>query len=81
MNLKFLRLKKGLTQQELAKIVGVDRVTIARYENESIQMTAEKILDISIALDTTPDELLGFQEAYKKYTQYLMSFGKEKDPD
>lgn len=30
--IKDIRKKRGLTQQELADIIGVDRVTVARWE-------------------------------------------------
>ena len=38
MRLKDIRLEKGLTQEEAAKLLGVSRRTYIKYENEQIQL-------------------------------------------
>lgn len=38
MKLKDIRLEKGLTQEEAAKLLGVSRRTYIKYENEQIQL-------------------------------------------
>lgn len=48
-NLKYLRLKAGLTQEELADKVGVKKQAISRYENSDRQpniRTAKRIADV-----------------------------------
>ena len=60
LKIKEFREKKGLTQQELANLVGVDRVSIARYESENRSPNHEILLKLSLELDTTPNDLLGF---------------------
>lgn len=53
----------GMTQVQLAEMVGVDKSSIGRYEKGEIEkipyLTFIKIL---IALQTTPDELLSEEE-------------------
>lgn len=76
--IKELREKKGLTQKELARLMGVSHNTISGYETGYRKPDIDKIIELSLILDTTPDELLNFEEAYKKYTDYLMTL-KEED--
>ncbi len=74
--LKEFRVKKGFTQFELASIMGVSQQTISSYENNSRKMDNDFILRVSMILDITPNELLGFDEAYAIYTDYLLSLKK-----
>lgn len=46
-NVKYIRLQKGMSQQNLADKVGIDRSTISRIENEEIETTIENALLIS----------------------------------
>jgi transcriptional regulator with XRE-family HTH domain len=76
LNLKELRKKKELTQQDLADLINVHRVTIAEYESNRVEPTLDKIIKISKALDITPNDLIGYNEVYKSFTDYLMSLKK-----
>lgn len=58
MNLKEVREKKNMTQQELANKSGLHQVTIARYENGTRSATEDAIHKLKEALDCTYDELL-----------------------
>lgn len=78
LKLKQIRLSKGLTQQDIAKILGVSHQTAAKYEVEQVKLNYQQIIKLSLALDVTPDELLGFKEAYDKYTKYLQSLDEEE---
>lgn len=49
-NIKFLRTKKGLSQQTLADKVGVDRSTISRIENDEIETTIDNAIKIAEVL-------------------------------
>ena len=57
--IKELRKKKGLTQQELGKLINVTKVSISCYENGSRIPNLETFIDLVEVLDTTPDYLLG----------------------
>jgi len=54
-----LRLAHGLTQQELAKHLGISPVTISGYENGHREPTIEMLERIADYFDVTVDYLLG----------------------
>lgn len=57
--IKKARIKKGLTQEELGKMVGVQKSAIAKYENGRIVNIKRSTLQkISSALNIRPSELI-----------------------
>lgn len=73
LKLKEIRLQKGLKLSDVAKILGVSIEAARRYELELRKLDQDSIVKLCLDLEVTPDELLGFEEAYKKYTEYLQS--------
>ena len=64
-NLKQLRKKCNMTQDELALCTGIDRVTITRCERCQRSMSLEKLLKIAKALEVSPNDLLeGWQQYF-----------------
>ena len=59
-NLAEVRKEKGLSQSELAKMVGVSRNTISSIETGQFNPTAKLALILSIALDKKFEELFYF---------------------
>lgn len=59
-NLKEARSEKGLSQAELAKLVGVSRNTISSIETGQFNPTAKLALILCIALDKRFEELFYF---------------------
>ena len=59
-NLAEVRKKKGLSQSELAKMVGVSRNTISSIETGQFNPTAKLALILCIALDKKFEELFYF---------------------
>lgn len=59
-NLKKYRQLKGLTQEQLAEIVGVRRETIMRLENGKYNPSLKLAVDISRAVHTPIDEIFIF---------------------
>ena len=59
-NLAEVRKKKGLSQSELAKMVGVSRNTIRSIETGQFNPTAKLALILCIALDKKFEELFYF---------------------
>lgn len=58
MNVKIARIKKGLTQRELAKLVGTSNVTIIKIEKGDIDGISFGLLKkLAAALDSTVQEL------------------------
>lgn len=74
LKLKEIRIKKGLYQKDIANVLGVTEATASRYENEIRKLNQDQITTLALALDVTPGELLGFEDSYNNYTQYLNSF-------
>lgn len=64
--IKSARIEKGMTQEELGKLLGVQKSAIAKYESGRVvnikRTTLKKISDI---LDIRPSELI-FDEELKK---------------
>ncbi|MCG6167191.1 helix-turn-helix domain-containing protein [Leptospira sanjuanensis] len=57
--LKELRIQKGFSQEDLAKLVGLHKNHIGRYERGDSQPTADKITKLAGVLEVTGDFLLG----------------------
>ena len=58
--LKEARAERGLSQQELASMVGVSRNTISSIETGQVNPTAKLALILCIALDKKFEELFYF---------------------
>jgi transcriptional regulator with XRE-family HTH domain len=56
--LRALREKRGLSQQELADIIGIHLSQLSRLEREASFPTAETVLSLARALHATTDALL-----------------------
>lgn len=65
MYIKKLRMARGLTQQQLADITGIDRAAIARYESGDRTPPISKMKIIAEALNVSLDALAG----YDSYSQ------------
>lgn len=56
--IKSERLKKGMTQEELAKKSGVNRTTIVQLENgEDINITTKTLMKIAESLDVNVKDI------------------------
>ena len=58
MNIKKFREKKGITQQELAAVLGVVQSTVAMWESNKSLPRVDTLKAIAKALGCTIDELL-----------------------
>ena len=59
-NIRERRVEKGLSQQQLAELVGVSRNTISSIETGQFNPTAKLALILCIALDRKFEELFYF---------------------
>ena len=59
-HLKKYRLSKGLTQEQLAELVGVRRETIMRLEKAQYNPSLKLAIDISRAVEAPIEELFQF---------------------
>ena len=59
-----LREQKGLTQEELAKLLKIKRQSISKYEKEIVtNIPSDKLEEMARILDTTPEYILGWEYA------------------
>lgn len=58
-NLKYLREKKGLSQNKLAEKIGVNQTTIARWEDDNRIPTIDNAIDVAEALKVPLPDLVG----------------------
>ena len=58
-NIKSLRLARGISQVELAKVLGVTKQTISNWENNNIQPSIEMLVSLADYFGTSTDYLLG----------------------
>lgn len=56
-HLKECRIKKGLSQEELAKLIGTTRQTIISIEKKQYNPTTKLAILLSVALDCKVDDL------------------------
>lgn len=63
--LKDLRIEAGLTQKELAKLLGIGQSTIAGYEKDAREATAYNLSLYATFFHVTVDYLLGRDEAWR----------------
>ncbi|WP_019776706.1 helix-turn-helix transcriptional regulator [Streptococcus sobrinus] len=66
LDIKSARLKAGMTQKELGKILGVTKQTIINYEKGTTEPSWERLEDIAKALKIDVDELFPYSELGEK---------------
>lgn len=57
-NLKFIREQKGLSQNKLANMVGVNQTTIARWEAQEIVPSIDNVEDVANVLNISLPDIL-----------------------
>lgn len=61
--IKKLRTEKGLSQREFARQLGyTDHTTIARAENDKVDLPMSKVRQIAAFFNVTPDYLMGWRD-------------------
>lgn len=66
LDIKSARLKAGMTQKELGKLLGVTKQTIINYEKGTTEPSWERLEDIAKALKIDVDELFPYSELGEK---------------
>lgn len=56
--IKYLRQKRGWNQEDLAKLLGVQKSAISKYETEKVALSAENIKKIADIFEVTTDFLI-----------------------
>jgi transcriptional regulator with XRE-family HTH domain len=94
-NIKKLRIKRNITQVDLAKTINVKQETISAYESGKALPSADALIKIANYLNTSTDYLLGRIEedspltnfsfkdmnpkTYKMINNFIMLKDKQKD--
>ncbi len=72
--LKLLRQNKGLSQRELAKIIGVTNSLISKYEKSSVMPSLAVFKKFVEFYNVSPSELLGLSDREYIDFEKLLSF-------
>ncbi len=64
-NLKLLRHEAGISQEQLANVIGVSQQSVNKYENHSVEPDIETIIKIADFFCVTTDYLIGRTEIKK----------------
>ena len=83
-NIKSLRKKRGLTQEEVADKIGATKITISRYESNQRKIGGENLVKLAKLFNVTPEYILSGNEddiviSQDKLTKHNMAFFKAKD--
>jgi len=90
MKIREYRRKKGLTQSQLADLIGVKTPVVSKYETGSVTPPSDRLVKIAEALDVNPSMLLEISDsdhedsALKRINAYARFFkpeGLENDHD
>ena len=61
-NLRYLRVKKGISQQCLADSIGVTQQSVNKYENHKIEPDIQTLIKLAEYFETSVDYLIGHTE-------------------
>ncbi|MBL4932292.1 helix-turn-helix domain-containing protein [Clostridium paridis] len=68
--LKELRLRNNLTQEELGKLLNVQKAAISKYENGVVDLTEETIKKLTEIFNVTSDYIIGISNDEEKPRKY-----------
>lgn len=80
-NLKKLRINKGLSQQQLAEVIGVSQQSINKYENHNVEPNIETLSLLADYFETSVDFIIGRTEIKRKIQEverYALSEDEKK---
>ena len=58
-NLKLLRNKKGISQQQLADVIGISQQSVNKYENHNVEPDNNILIEFANYFNTSVDFLIG----------------------
>ena len=62
-NIRVARKRKGITQEDLAELMGLTRVQVTNIETGRSQLTMPNLMILCDILESTPNALLGFNKS------------------
>ena len=79
LSLKEWRKKRGLSQQELANIMGINQTMISDYEKGKQVPSVQRLVQLSQILKISLDELVLYEKAHEQYTDKLLAMLEEDE--
>ena len=65
--IKYLREKKNLTQESLAKLLDTTKQTISKYEKDIVtNIPSDRIEKLAVVLNSTPEYILGWEQMQQR---------------
>ena len=80
LNIKFMREEDGISQEELAKKLGVSRSTYSLWELEIAMIPLPRLIDLCKIYKCSIDYILGLNKIDKKYKNMKMDIDKNLYP-
>lgn len=71
LKIKDIRKSKGLSQNDMAKMLNVKRQAYAKMESESNNIKVNSMIEIANILNVSLDQLVDFQKIHQDYSQEL----------
>ena len=65
-NLKALRMRRGMSQQQLASVINVSQQSINKYENHDVEPNIETLCALADYFNVSVDYLLGLIDTPRK---------------
>lgn len=59
--IKAQRIRRGMTQEELAEVMCIPKSTISAYENDKVDIKSSVIVELAKVLETDANYLLGME--------------------
>ena len=75
--LRKARSNSGLTQQQVAKLIGIHRPTISDIENGQRKITTEELLSFAKIYEVSPSWLLGIKEKHIESDDLVRGLAQE----
>ena len=72
--LKKLRKDRGITQEELAKLINMERSTIANWERGAKRPSFDALVNYSLIFGVSLDELAGLKHISKVQTKIIYEY-------
>lgn len=77
LHLRELRKAANFTQTDLARKIGVDLKTVSNWEIGNTVPNCEQLWNCAVALDCTPNDILGWYETHPQETALEDTYEKE----
>lgn len=79
-NLEYLRKQKGMSQNKLGELIGVNQTTVARWEKQEMAPSIDNVEEVANVLNVKlPDMLVKDLRINNQFSELEILFDKHKD--